>query len=159
MTEATTTPLALASGSEADAATIRELNERVAELQGLLRARTDKLEEMFAQVQDAKRAHCADVALIGEKLIEEANDRGWCAEFDTIVGELNQALHVELPARKREYQVAVTVTVWATVTAANEDDAIEQAREVFQCAESAVDHTEGIDTSEWNFYGAEVEES
>lgn len=54
-------------------------------------------------------------------LHEEADDRGWCTEFDDFMER------VGLPRRTREYrlEVDVSATVRVTLTATSEDDAIE----------------------------------
>ena len=74
------------------------------------------------------------IAIIGERLIQESNDRGWCDEFDSIIKEVNEALPdwLKLPERRREYCVSwteeyiVTVSRSAVVTASSEEDAIDQ---------------------------------
>jgi len=76
-----------------------------------------------------------DIELIGARLIEEANDRNWCHEFDEIIETLNRSLHQDLPLREREYEVTVSYSVYTsstvTVTARDEDGAIEMVRESF----------------------------
>jgi hypothetical protein len=82
---------------------------------------------------DAYRA----IEIIGERLLQESQDRGWCDEFDRIIDEVNESLPgpFALPVREKEYEVTweetVTVTVSRStlVTARNEEDAIEQVRE------------------------------
>jgi len=81
---------------------------------------------------DAYRA----LEIIGERLLQESQDRGWCDEFDRIIDEVNESLPgpFALPVREKEYEVTwdetVTVTVsrCTTVTARNEQDAIDQVR-------------------------------
>lgn len=78
---------------------------------------------------DAMRA----IAMIGERLITESNDRNWCSEFDEIIDDVNGALPgwLQLPVREREYEVAWTETYYVTVcrsttvTARNEEQACE----------------------------------
>ncbi len=72
-----------------------------------------------------------DWNILSERLNEEANDRDWCEEYDTIVTELNGCFTVfELPTRVKSYDVSVTVTATyyttVTVEATSEDDAREQ---------------------------------
>lgn len=83
--------------------------------------------------RDAYRA----LEIIGERLLKESDDRGWCDEFDRIIDEVNESLPgpFALPVREKEYAVeweeTVTVTISRStrVTARNEEDAIEQARD------------------------------
>lgn len=77
------------------------------------------------------------IGIIGGRLINEANNRGWCSDYDRIIEDVNSevASGWELPARNAEYEVtwteSFTVTVHrsATITARDEDDAIEIAQE------------------------------
>ena len=75
------------------------------------------------------------ISVIGGRLIEEANNRGWCSDYDRIIENVNSevASGWELPVRNAQYEVtwteSYTVTVYrsATFTASDEDDAIEIA--------------------------------
>ena len=86
--------------------------------------------KLRAEAQDAIR-------IIGERLISESEDRDWCAEFDTIIDDVNGSLPAwgQLPDRTREYTVTwseeyrVTVQRETTVTARSEADAISIAQE------------------------------
>jgi len=71
----------------------------------------------------AMREHREDVQTIGETLISEANDRGWCDVFDAVVSELNGSLHVELPTRAR---------VWSFTVVLEDEDGEEVRSETFQ---------------------------
>lgn len=74
--------------------------------------------------------------IIGERLIQEAENRGWCEEFDRIIDEVNDELPgaFALPMRQHEYEVTWTQTVTvnvdmsATFTARSEEEAEEMAR-------------------------------
>jgi hypothetical protein len=55
----------------------------------------------------AFEAHRKDIDLIGEALNTEAANRGWCAEFDSAVSDLNGSLSIELPAREVEKEFLV----------------------------------------------------
>ena len=69
--------------------------------------------------------------IIGNRLIEEADVRGWCSQFDEIIDEVNDKLPSgwALPNREKEYEVEVQVQGWAsttytvTVTARSAEDA------------------------------------
>lgn len=89
---------------------------------------------------EAQRA----IAAIGDRLIQESNDRGWCSEFDEIIDDVNSNLPgwLQLPTREREYEVTwtetyyVTVNRSTTVTARNEDAACELAGDMGLCGEA-----------------------
>jgi hypothetical protein len=82
---------------------------------------------------EAQRA----IALIGERLIQESNDRSWCSEFDELIDNANEKLPawLELPTRVREFNVTwteqytITVRRHATFEAKNEEEACDMARD------------------------------
>jgi hypothetical protein len=135
--------LAITAGSAADAATI-------ADLQAKLASANLRENDLRTRLDVSRRQHREDIATIGERLLSEAEDRDWCGEYDSIVEELNAALTVELPVRKRDYTVRVSVQVDISVTAADEDEARDLAQQIARRAESAVDSTDGVATSEWD---------
>jgi hypothetical protein len=53
----------------------------------------------------AAEAHRRDIETIGQALIREANDRGWCGDYDRIIESINSSLAVPLPARSQKYRV------------------------------------------------------
>lgn len=63
-----------------------------------------------------KKANDA-INLIGNRLLQEAEDRQWCSEFDEIIEDVNQHLPAEfrLPARTKDYSVSWTETYTVTV--------------------------------------------
>lgn len=131
--------------------------EFVAELRTRIEALTDSVAVLREQLLTSRDKHRADIATIGAKLTEEANDRRWCSDFDEIVDSLNSDLFVTLPTREKEYQVTVMVRMEITVSAKDEDDAISKARDVASEAESTVDQTDGL-VSNWDdSYSYEVE--
>ena len=143
---------AIASGSTIDEATILNLRSQLAEANTLLASVRERLGE-------AREQHASDIATIGNKLVIEADYRGWCAEFDTIVNELNSDLHVTLPTREREYTVTLEVTVVINVTATSEEDARSQAEDTARELERELDLMDGIGTTQWpTSYHYEVEE-
>ena len=103
----------------------------------------------LSNMLDASRTnHAEDIALIGERLIEESDERNWCEEFDEIIDDINVRLHADLPIRRKEFEVRVNYSVYAsssvTVTARNEDDAVASVRDNF---DSYIDVMEGIQDS------------
>ena len=68
----------------------------------------------YDQARDeARRA----MDMIGERLIQESNDRGWCSEFDDLIDQANSNLPgwLQLPERTREFDVSWTETYTLTV--------------------------------------------
>lgn len=120
--------------------TLRETYERAAEIRksefdqyaANRNAEVERYQESLASAErratTAKQQHERDIALIGEKLLEEADERGWCEQFDDVVEELNRKLIVELPTRERDYNVQVTITV----AARNEDAAEDLVRNMLR---------------------------
>lgn len=65
---------------------------------------------------------------LGGLLMQEANDRDWCSDYDRLVEKWNQQFDFfELPTRKKDYEVEVTVTATYTVTVRVEDQEDEDA--------------------------------
>jgi len=101
-----------------------QLNERIAALEEQRRQYDNAL-------QMERQRHEQDIERIGERLIQEAEQRDWCSEFDRVVNELNGSLHISLPTRSQDYDVTLTYTVtvnWS-VNARDEEAAISQAQE------------------------------
>lgn len=81
----------------------------------------------------------AAIAAIGERLMQEAESRNWCSEYDEIIADVNSALPgmFQLPVRERDYTVSwsetytITVHRSATVTARDEENACDLASEMY----------------------------
>jgi len=99
---------------------VRSINSQHAE-KASLRSRYDRMSEWYNH----------DIEAIGDALLNEAAYRGWCSEFDTFVADLNQKLHTELKTRMKEFNVTAVykVTISQSITAVDEDDAINIFRE------------------------------
>lgn len=84
--------------------------------------------------------HKQDVRIISEELIKEANERGWCNEYDKFVDRINNRLVQTLETREKEYVVSATylLKVSTTITARDIDDANDKAAEMelgeFNCS-------------------------
>ena len=95
----------------------------------------ENLRRRITNLQSEVDAGKEAIRIIGGRLIEEANNRGWCSDYDRIIENVNSevASGWELPVRNAQYEVtwteSYTVTVYrsATFTASDEDDAIEIA--------------------------------
>lgn len=100
-----------------------------------LRSELEALKTRYADqceaTRDAHAAWEAEIAKLGELLIQAANDHDLCGELDEYVSEANRFLTYTLPTRTREYTVTRTVTYQevVTVTATDNDDALYQASE------------------------------
>jgi hypothetical protein len=101
---------------------------RLQEERDTAQANAERLRNSLAE---RTRMHESDIETISDKLIDEAESRSWCGEYDEIVDSLNANLNVELRQRTKEYEVTVDVVVRVTKTveATSEEDAQEQAEE------------------------------
>ena len=75
---------------------------------------TDSWAKRYDQARDeARRA----IEMIGERLIDESNNRGWCSEFDDLIDQANSNLPgwLQLPERTREFEVTWTESYTVTV--------------------------------------------
>jgi hypothetical protein len=93
---------------------------------------------------------------ISTRMNEEANNRGWCSEFNRIIGEVNADLgRYELQGGERDYTVdwnetyTVTVRRSATFTARDADHAIELAGD-YETA-SSYDLRDAVDNGNYSF--------
>ena len=100
---------------------VRQLDDRIAQLRNELH---------LAQQgrTDAERRHAEDVNYIGECLLQQAQERSWCSDFDRFVEDLNNSLHHKLRRRLRSYEVETALRVVLRIEASNEDDAEDVAR-------------------------------
>lgn len=89
-----------------------------------------RIEALTAEIALVRQRWAEDVATIGEALLEEAESRGWCSEFDDFIESTNPKLYAEgLPRRVRDWEVTVMVEVAVpvAVSAVSEEEAIEIA--------------------------------
>ena len=96
------------------------------------------------QLNVVRNNYSSDIEKIGERLISEAEDRGWCDAYDEVIADLNSTLYMELPSRERTftYRARYTVYVEVEVESTNENDAEEQARDLI---EERLNEVEGIE--------------
>lgn len=145
------TGIAAQAGIAGEAETVRRLRVDL----DCVAAERDHLSDRLRQ---ATERHRADIALIGERLTTEAQDRGWCDTYDSIIDELNASLTVELPAREKTYTVTATVRVEMTVEASDPDGARSAASTIVDDLERLLDGEANV-TSYWGWHqGFEVEE-
>lgn len=75
------------------------------------------------------------IETIGERLLKERSDRGWCSEFNDIVNEVNDLLPVyKLPVQKQKFTTYVdvegsmVVSIPIEVEAESQEDAYEEVK-------------------------------
>lgn len=135
-----------------DTSQVAELEAKVTNLI----ATVDNQRAQITDLQALQAHHQSDIEIIGEELLEEAERRGWCSDFDGWVDGVNARLTVsELPTREHDYNVTLsyTVDVYVSVTARSESDAVDQAYESF--------HEPGevsYQSVSWDFNGGEASE-
>ena len=102
------------------------------------------------QLNVVRNNYSSDIEKIGERLISEAEDRGWCGVYDEVIEDLNSHLYMELPSRERTftYKAKYTVYVEVDVESTNENDAEEQARDLIEERLNEVEGLEELD-KEW----------
>jgi len=102
------------------------------------------------QLNVVRNNYSSDIEKIGERLISEAEDRGWCGVYDEVIEDLNSHLYMELPSRERTftYRAKYTVYVEVEVESTNESDAEDQARDLIEERLNEVEGLEELD-KEW----------
>lgn len=115
-----------------------------------LRAENEKLE--YAASQHIRR-HGEDIERIGASLLQEAENRGWCRDYDDFVNSLNDYLHISLPSREREWVVRQTYTVVRTivVSAVDEESAANHDISAYNFAD--------LDDGEWEVVDVNIQDT
>lgn len=92
-----------------------QVNQELLNRNNYLARRVDdlvsQLQQKANELEDARRNHKQDIRIIGERLIEVANDRDLCSDYDDVVDDVNERLYVKLPVRERDFAVSVTIIV------------------------------------------------
>lgn len=95
---------------------------------------------MALEAQGAEKANRA-LRTVRDFLMEEANDRNWCTEFDHFINKINRHFEANglgdyvLEERTQEYEIEIeirgvlTTTITQTVTAHSAEEAFEMAAE------------------------------
>lgn len=86
-----------------------------------LTAEKERLERDLSAVINRAGTYASDFEIVGDLLMQEAENRGWCDEYDEFVDAANEKTSLlELPTREQDYEVEVegTATIgWSrTVT-------------------------------------------
>lgn len=98
---------------------------------GVQRTRAEAAERAVEVVQEA---HRGDIALIGATLLEEADEREWCDEYDRVINGMNEGLNIKLPIRLRQFTVSARVTFEQDFTV--EAHTLEEAEQLVEEAET-----------------------
>jgi hypothetical protein len=141
--------------------------QTVAEMKAEIERLTNRVEVLQKRYNEVDNQFETSIGIIGERMVKEASDRGWCSEFNTIVREVNRLLpSYELVGCDAEYTVEwydvyeVRVPRSATFTAADAEDAISQAQDDDGAdtygIKDAIDNG-GYDWQRGEDYSAEVE--
>ena len=142
-----TSPADAATNPYDDDASFYELKRNIHELQKESTRKDQTIKELRFQAQDETLTTRNALDLISSTLQEEASERDFCSEWDRLVRDLNDQLpgtH-QLDERSREWKVTwkerylVEVERSLTVTAVNEEEAIEEAQnsDGYECATDA----------------------
>jgi len=99
---------------------IGQLNERI---NGQL---TDRIATLQKEVDELVK----DIQVIGEALIAEAKERGWCADYDDFVDGVNRDLkRGSLPTRVVDFSASVTICISYQSTP---DECDDKARDIMR---------------------------
>ena len=97
----------------------------------------------------------ADAKLISDRLISEANDRGWCDLYNEFVEEVNdRTKYIKLETLEQEYTVKmdltleITTSVSVNIKATSEQDAIDMVEEKYSNSDLI---EEAGDISYWDY--------
>lgn len=101
-------------------------------------AETDPRDAEIERLRQQIRVMQTEGDRITEGILEEAEHRGWCSEYEDFVEGINDRLtYFSFQKRQQEFEVTISYTISdsgtyiCTVTADDEDEALEQAREQF----------------------------
>lgn len=102
------------------------------------------IESLREEVSRVRTAHVRDINTLNNALLEEAENRDWCSEFDEFVEGVNGHLNIELDGRERDFDVTVEVTyrVVRTVSARTESEAEDLATDDYVELDSLVHETD-----------------
>ncbi len=130
--------------TEPTSMSVLEMAEEMRRLHTEVETLTTKVNDLTAEIAVVRQRHAADIERIGERLMQEADERDWCDEYDRVVDSLNRNLTIGLPSREdREKDTYVEVSgyirvpfcITVTVTHAynaDESDIEQQAGEMVE---------------------------
>jgi hypothetical protein len=146
---------------------VQQLRDIIERLSNDLADEKHRCEQANSVLNTRNQQFADSINIIGTALMEEAERRGWCAEYDDFVESINSQLpYHDLPTRQREFQVTwvETVTVRiersATYTCASAEEAEDMAREEELDNSLIIDEVRNgnWDTDDYGYVHYEVEE-
>ena len=97
---------------------------------------------------------------ITNAIYEKANDLDWCEEYDNWAEDTNKDLkYFEIPLMRREYSVTYTLArtqtaqVTVTVTARSDDNAEDQASDIYDVS----DLVDKLDEDDWQTQDVDID--
>ena len=138
-----------------------EVSPEVATLRGTIANLNETLDSERTRLRETRANFDRSMEIISGRLNEEAENRGWCDEFDRIIEDVNSDLPgpFYLEKRQREYEVTwtetytVTVHRSATIMATDNDDAISQVQDWDEA--DSYDIKEAIDNGNYEYESAD----
>lgn len=138
-----------------------EVSPEVATLRGTIENLNQALESERTRLRETRANFDRSMEIISRRLNGEAENRGWCDEFDRIVEDVNADLPGPyfLEKRRREFEVqwtekyTVTVHRSATIMAESDEEAIDEVREWDEA--DTYDLKEAIDNGNYEFDSAD----
>lgn len=83
------------------------------------------------RLNDTRTKWAEEIERLGEAMIEAADEKDLCSDYDDFVDGVNNWLTNELPIRQHSYRVRVEFVQYINVEARNEDAAINKARDEY----------------------------
>lgn len=110
-----------------------QARETAAAVQAMCERAESDLNQARAALTELRSDIGHDVEHLSDRLISEAERRGWCEQYDEIIDDVNGGMRcIVLRSREREYEIDVTITGVATihktltVRAASRQDALDE---------------------------------
>lgn len=154
-----TTNLSFTEWEPADEIKPSEETGIISDLQAQVRRLTDEVEAQKAAYNDMMRQRDGwrdDFHHQANSLLEEAERRGWCGEYEEFCDNVDQGLRFgEMPRREKEYEVSwvatviVQVPMTRTYTARDEESAEESAKEDYDATPESQDIIDAIRAGNW----------
>ena len=138
-----------------------EVSPEVATLRGTIANLNETLDSERTRLRETRANFDRSMEIISGRLNEEAENRGWCDEFDRIIEDVNGDLPgpFYLERRKREFEVdwtetyTVTVRRSAIIMAESDEEAIDEVRDWDEA--DTYDIKEAIDSGNYEFDSAD----
>lgn len=70
-----------------------------------------EVENLAAELAEAKAHHRMDIEAIAEKFNAEADSRGWCSDYQAVVTDLNESLSIPLDVAPTQWEAHTEIEV------------------------------------------------